>query len=141
MKKKRYLSKKSINQLLQDVDGSVAVAAVLHPRNTSTFTTDSLPVVVSLSGVGVTPQGQADAYKMKNRRDQEPPKIHPSIGSLPHQNGVEDGWKMKGFTTFMPFLPSPKELDTQNIPQPLFIHGSHLMNLWPEFFLVVRKIS
>eukprot|EP00927_Polykrikos_kofoidii_P049711 TRINITY_DN43727_c0_g1_i1.p1 TRINITY_DN43727_c0_g1~~TRINITY_DN43727_c0_g1_i1.p1 ORF type:complete len:986 (-),score=93.86 TRINITY_DN43727_c0_g1_i1:212-3052(-) len=48
-----------------DADGSVGVAAVLRPR-TNTAKTASLPIVVSMSGVGVEPQGQADAYKSKD---------------------------------------------------------------------------
>ncbi|CAE7215455.1 unnamed protein product [Symbiodinium microadriaticum] len=45
-----------------DVDGSVALAAVLKPRRPSG---EAMPILVSLSGVGVEPQAQADAYKMK----------------------------------------------------------------------------
>ena len=134
--KKHHLSKKSINQLLQDVDGSVAVAAVLHPRNTSTFTTtDSLPVVVSLSGVGVTPQGQADAYKMKNRKDQEPPKIHPSMHPLPLPKWGGRWMEDERFHDIHAILATPpqKKLDTQNVPQLLFIHPPTLLIFGPEF--------
>ena len=50
----------------QDSDGSVGLAAVLPPRQPSS---GARPVLVSLSGVGVEPQGQADAYKMKHREE------------------------------------------------------------------------
>lgn len=52
----------------QDPDGSVALAAVLPPRRAAPSV--SRPVVVSLSGVGVEPQGQADAYKMKLKAEE-----------------------------------------------------------------------
>ncbi|CAE7837580.1 unnamed protein product [Symbiodinium sp. CCMP2592] len=60
-----------------DVDGSVAVAAVLKPRRPSS---EAMPILVSLSGVGVEPQAQADAYKMK------PPEVEDYIF------GYEEMW-------------------------------------------------
>ena len=53
----------------QDSDGSVGLAAVLPPRQPSSGASGARPVLVSLSGVGVEPQGQADAYKMKRREE------------------------------------------------------------------------
>ena len=51
----------------QDSDGSVGLAAVLPPRRPQR---SPRPVLVSLSGVGVEPQGQADAYKLKRREEE-----------------------------------------------------------------------
>ncbi|CAK0883406.1 unnamed protein product [Prorocentrum cordatum] len=67
-----------------DADGSVGSAAVLRPRGSGGA--GSVPTVVSLSGVGVEPQGQADAYKMK------PSPTHPGDFVF----GFEGLWVMSG---------------------------------------------
>ena len=52
-----------------DADGSLGSAAVLRPRSllapSATAADRAYPMLVSLSGVGVSPQSQADAYKWK----------------------------------------------------------------------------
>ena len=59
----------------QDTDGSVGLAAVLPPRRPWPSSGALRPVLVSLSGVGVEPQGQADAYKMKRREEDSVVKL------------------------------------------------------------------
>ena len=78
-------SDQSAIMTFEDPDGGLGAAAVLHPRalpltpstdqSTDQSTDESspkLPIIVSMSGVGVTPQSQADAYKYKpNEHDKD----------------------------------------------------------------------
>eukprot|EP00928_Gymnodinium_smaydae_P032630 TRINITY_DN23578_c0_g1_i1.p1 TRINITY_DN23578_c0_g1~~TRINITY_DN23578_c0_g1_i1.p1 ORF type:complete len:675 (-),score=77.45 TRINITY_DN23578_c0_g1_i1:91-2079(-) len=83
-----------------DVDGSIGVAALIRPRLPSSGDV-ALPIVVSLSGVGVEPQGQADAYKMKHRPGDPNDYIFgfEKLWVLAPQRGGPHNWEDVGMRT------------------------------------------
>ncbi|CAJ1430291.1 unnamed protein product [Effrenium voratum] len=78
-----------------DADGSVAVAAVLPPRMPA-GPRAMCPVLVSLSGVGVEPQGQADAYKTKGPQEADYTFGFENMWVLAPQRDGPHNWEDRG---------------------------------------------
>jgi len=112
-----------------DIDGSVGVAAVLRPRRGAAGFGDgvALPIVVSMSGVGAEPQGQADAYKMK-------PSPHDpgdftfgfeDLWVLAPQRGGPHNWEDVGMRTALRAIDvlASAALSPRADPNRLVVHG------------------
>jgi hypothetical protein len=83
---------------LPDHDGSITHAAAIKPISSATAARRSFPVLLTLSGVGVTARAQADSYKYKQSpRDKDYIFGMDSAWVLaPHRDGAHN-WEGTGF--------------------------------------------
>jgi len=110
-----------------DVDGSVATAAVLRPRQVVRVKgLARVPIVVSFPGVGVEPQGQADAYKMKLRPDDRDYTFgFDGLWVLvPHRDGPHN-WEDVGMRSALRAIDvlAAAPVEPRANPEQLIIHG------------------